>query len=36
MKQERVSSFTNWLIERGLEGQQILNQSLFTNDLLTC
>jgi ABC-type nitrate/sulfonate/bicarbonate transport system substrate-binding protein len=36
MKQERVSSFTNWLIERGLEGQQILNQSLFTNNLLTC
>jgi ABC-type nitrate/sulfonate/bicarbonate transport system substrate-binding protein len=33
MKQERVSSFIQWLIERGLEDQVILNQRLFTNEL---
>jgi ABC-type nitrate/sulfonate/bicarbonate transport system substrate-binding protein len=34
MQQERVSSFLQWLIDRGLEDAVILNQSLFTNTLL--
>lgn len=33
MKQERVSSFLVWLVDRGLEDKVILNQSLFTNEL---
>jgi len=33
MKQERVSSFLKWLIDKGLEDKVILNQSLFTNEL---
>lgn len=33
MKQERVLSFIQWLVERGLEDEVILNQSLFTNEL---
>jgi hypothetical protein len=33
MKQERVSSFIQWLVDRGLEDQVILNQRLFTNEL---
>lgn len=34
MNQERVSSFIQWLVEKGLENETILNQSLFTNELL--
>jgi len=34
MKNERLSSFIKWLVERGLEDKVILNQSLFTNELL--
>ncbi|MBK6611134.1 MAG: ABC transporter substrate-binding protein [Sphingobacteriales bacterium] len=33
MEQERVSSFTKWLVDKGLEDKAILNQSLFTNEL---
>lgn len=33
MKQERVSSFIQWLVDSGLEDKVILNQSLFTNEL---
>ena len=33
MKQDRVLSFTQWLVDRGLENQVILNQRLFTNEL---
>lgn len=33
MKQERVSSFIQWLVDRGLEDKVILNQRLFTNEL---
>ena len=33
MKQERVSSFIQWLVDRGLEDKVILNQCLFTNEL---
>ncbi|PKH69104.1 ABC transporter substrate-binding protein [Flavobacterium sp. ALD4] len=33
MKQERVLSFTKWLIDNGLEDKVILNQNLFTNEL---
>jgi ABC-type nitrate/sulfonate/bicarbonate transport system substrate-binding protein len=34
MKQQRVSDFLRWLAERGLEAEAILNQPLFTNELL--
>jgi ABC-type nitrate/sulfonate/bicarbonate transport system substrate-binding protein len=34
MKKERVTSFINWLVERGLEDKAILDQLLFTNELL--
>jgi ABC-type nitrate/sulfonate/bicarbonate transport system substrate-binding protein len=33
MKQERVLSFTKWLVDKGLEDKVILNQNLFTNEL---
>ncbi len=33
MKQERVSGFIKWLVDRCLEDKVILNQSLFTNEL---
>jgi ABC-type nitrate/sulfonate/bicarbonate transport system substrate-binding protein len=33
MEQERVSSFTKWLVDKGLEDKKVLNQSLFTNEL---
>jgi ABC-type nitrate/sulfonate/bicarbonate transport system substrate-binding protein len=33
MKQDRVLSFTQWLVDRGLEDKVILNQRLFTNEL---
>lgn len=33
MEQERVSNFTKWLVDNGLEDKAILNQSLFTNEL---
>jgi ABC-type nitrate/sulfonate/bicarbonate transport system substrate-binding protein len=33
MEQERVSRFTKWLVDRGLEEKEILNQSFFTNEL---
>ncbi|WP_439506201.1 ABC transporter substrate-binding protein [Sediminibacterium sp.] len=33
MEQERVTSFLNWLVDKGLEDIVILNQPLFTNDL---
>lgn len=33
MKQERVSSFIEWLVDRSLEDKVILNQHLFTNEL---
>jgi hypothetical protein len=33
MKQERVLSFTKWLVDNGVEDKVILNQSLFTNEL---
>ena len=33
MKQERVLSFTKWLVDKGLEDKEILNQNLFTNEL---
>lgn len=33
MKQERVSSFINWLVDRKLEDKVTLNQSVFTNEL---
>jgi len=33
MKQDRVSSFIEWLVDRGLEDKVILNQRLFTNEL---
>lgn len=33
IKQERVSSFINWLVDRELEDKVTLNQSLFTNEL---
>jgi hypothetical protein len=34
MNQDRVSSFIQWLVDKGLENETILNQSLFTNELL--
>lgn len=34
MKPERVSAFLKWLVEHNLEGKQIIEQHLFTNDLL--
>lgn len=33
MEQERVTSFLNWLVSKGLEDKVILNQQLFTNQL---
>jgi hypothetical protein len=33
MKQDSVSSFTKWLVERDLEDEVILKQRLFTNEL---
>jgi len=33
MKQERVSAFIQWIVNRGLEDNAVLNQSLFTNEL---
>lgn len=33
MKQERVSAFIKWIVDRGLEDKAVLNQSLFTNEL---
>jgi len=33
IKQERVSSFLHWIVDRGLEDKVILNQSLYTNEL---
>ena len=33
MKQDRVSSFIQWLVERDLEDEVILKQRLFTNEL---
>lgn len=33
MEYERVSRFIKWLVDKGLEDQVILNQSLFTNEL---
>lgn len=32
MEQERVTSFLNWLVDKGLEDKVILNQPLFTNE----
>ena len=32
MEQERVTSFLNWLVDKGLEDIVILNQPLFTNE----
>lgn len=34
MKSERVNSFLNWLVENKLEDKKILQQELFTNELL--
>jgi ABC-type nitrate/sulfonate/bicarbonate transport system substrate-binding protein len=34
MKQDRVSRFIQWLVDKGLENETILNQCLFTNELL--
>ena len=34
MKKERVSSFLNWLVDNKLENEKILQQDLFTNELL--
>lgn len=33
MKQERVSNFLKWIVDRDLEDKVILNQTLFTNEL---
>ncbi len=33
MKQERVSAFIQWIVDRGLEDNAVLHQSLFTNEL---
>lgn len=33
LKQERVSSFIKWLVDKGLEDKAILNQILYTNEL---
>lgn len=33
MKEERVSGFLKWIVDKGLEDQVILNQNLFTNEL---
>jgi ABC-type nitrate/sulfonate/bicarbonate transport system substrate-binding protein len=33
MKQERVTSFIQWITDRGLEDKIVLNQNLFTNEL---
>ena len=33
IKQERVSAFIQWIVDRGLEDNAVLNQSLFTNEL---
>jgi ABC-type nitrate/sulfonate/bicarbonate transport system substrate-binding protein len=33
MKKERVSSFIQWLVDKGLEDKVILSQNLFTNEL---
>lgn len=33
MEYERVLSFIKWLVDKGLEDQVILNQSLYTNEL---
>jgi ABC-type nitrate/sulfonate/bicarbonate transport system substrate-binding protein len=35
MKTERVTAFLTWLVEQHLENKNILDQYLFTNDLLT-
>ena len=34
MNQEKVDAFTKWLVACNLEGHSILNQKLFTNELL--
>jgi ABC-type nitrate/sulfonate/bicarbonate transport system substrate-binding protein len=34
IEQERILSFLKWLLDKGLENKVILNQSLFTNELL--
>ena len=34
MKEERVQAFLNWLVAHGLEDARILNQGLYSNDLL--
>lgn len=33
MKQERVTAFIKWIVDRGLEDKSVLHQSLFTNEL---
>jgi hypothetical protein len=32
----RVNSFLTWLVENGIESSQILDQKLFTNELILC
>ncbi len=34
MKQERIGAFLEWLVDKGLENKAVLNQSLYTNELL--
>jgi ABC-type nitrate/sulfonate/bicarbonate transport system substrate-binding protein len=34
MKPERINIFLKWLVEHNLEDKKIINQNLFTNDLL--
>ena len=36
MKSERVAIFLKWLVEHNLENKNILEQHLFTNELLKC
>ena len=35
MEQEKVDSFLNWLVENNIEDRVILEQKLFTNELIT-
>jgi ABC-type nitrate/sulfonate/bicarbonate transport system substrate-binding protein len=35
MQTERINAFLTWLVENGIESQQILKQHLFSNDLIT-
>jgi hypothetical protein len=34
MRSERITTFLNWLVAHNLENEKIIEQNLFTNELL--